>query len=63
MNNRQRAAAMPWLIPHGTWVGWKSWGCTCPECRAAWAAYQRDYRRRRMAATGERVLHGRFTAR
>jgi len=63
MDNRQRAAEMPWLIPHGTWQGRASWGCTCPRCRGAWAAYMRDYRQRRMAATGERVHHGRFVPR
>jgi hypothetical protein len=62
VNKHERAAEDPSLIPHGTWAGRNNWGCTCQPCRDAWAEYMRDYRQRRMAATGERIYLGRFVA-
>lgn len=35
---------------HGTLSMSKRYGCTCAKCRAASAAYQRDYNRRRGTA-------------
>lgn len=50
---RALGAEHPELIPHGTTGGYGNWKCRCQECRAAWAAYKREYRRWRMAWTGE----------
>ena len=46
---KERAAADPSLVPHGTYRGYTYWGCRCVECRGASAAYWRDYRARRAA--------------
>ena len=53
----------PGQIPHGTLNGHNHWGCRCEECREAYNKYQREYRRRRQAATGERMRRGRFISR
>jgi hypothetical protein len=37
-------------MKHGTTYMYKTEGCRCDECRAALAAYMRDYRRRRVVA-------------
>lgn len=39
--------------PHGTRAGYVNWGCGCFECKAANAAYARDFRARRAAAIAE----------
>jgi hypothetical protein len=36
--------------------------CNCAPFRKAWAAYHRDYRARRKAATGEAIRRGRFVS-
>jgi hypothetical protein len=49
-------------MKHGVYTSY-SHGCRCGPCRAAWAAWSRAYRRARAYRTGEKILHGRFTAR
>lgn len=39
---------------------YNNYGCRCPVCKKDHAAYYRDYRRRRMARTGEHMRRGRF---
>ena len=40
----------PW---HGKNYGYFKKNCRGPKCRAWWAAYQKEYRKKRMAITGE----------
>jgi hypothetical protein len=47
-------------VPHGTLTGYNWHSCDCEPCRRVWREYMRDYRQRRKAATGEKILHGRF---
>jgi hypothetical protein len=37
---------------HGTRNGYSNQQCRCDECRAAWATYARDLRRRKREALG-----------
>jgi hypothetical protein len=37
---------------HGTRNGYQYHQCRCNDCRAAWAAYARDLRRRKREANG-----------
>ena len=37
---------------HGTVSAYNNHQCRCPECRAGWAAYQRELRQRKRAAIG-----------
>lgn len=37
---------------HGTTQGYNHWACRCSDCREAWAAYMRAYRKRRQANAG-----------
>lgn len=47
-------------VRHGTLSAYTNDGCRCQQARDEHAAYQRDYRQRRMALTGERMVNGRF---
>lgn len=46
---RPRRTYGPVAISHGTYVAYTKRKCRCEPCRAAMAAYQRDYRKRRAA--------------
>ena len=45
---------------HGTRYGYERANCRCELCRGWNATNAREYRKRRMARTGEFMLHGRF---
>jgi hypothetical protein len=45
---------------HGTSSGYIYHKCRGPRCTAANTEHVADYRRRRMARTGERIINGRF---
>ena len=49
-----RPAAECKVIPHGTWAGYVSYGCTCPECLAWQAAKKRRQRANNLARYRER---------
>ena len=46
---RQRVAADPSQIPHGTRTGYAFYACRCDACRTANTTYQRGLRERKMA--------------
>ena len=41
-NRERRTPRTPAPVVHGTITGYGSRKCRCPECRAAWSAYQRE---------------------
>lgn len=45
---------------HGRRYMYKVLGCRCPKCQEWCKMEARAYRKRRMARTGEIMLHGRF---
>lgn len=49
--------AMTWN--HGA-SGYRNYACRCRTCKDGFAADMREYRQRRMARNGERMLAGRF---
>lgn len=40
-SRRERLAADPSIVPHGTTNTYDTWGCRCDECKAAHALYRR----------------------